>query len=166
MDDIIIRRMTRDDLIAVTALEHEAFPTMPWQEHMFESELSNIVARYLVAQAGDQVIGFAGAHIILDEGHITNIAIAEHARGKGVGRLLATALLQYAANLGVGYMTLEVRQSNAAAQQLYRSLGFVKVTVRKAYYEDNREDAWLMVCDRMPLADPDFIEPETLLLED
>ena len=72
-------------------------------------------------------------------------------------------LMQYAANLGVSYMTLEVRVSNAAAIALYQSLGFFKVSVRPKYYEDNQEDALLMVCDKMPEADPDFAEDESLI---
>lgn len=166
MDELIIRRMEQRDVSHVSALEQAVFPSMPWQEYMFRSELQNMVARYLVAEENGRVIGYAGAHIILDEGHVTNIAVAPDARGKGVGRGLARALLQYASNLGVSYMTLEVRQSNLIAQSLYRSLGFHPVTLRKGYYEDNREDALLMVCDKLPPADPDFTEPETLLLED
>ena len=69
--------------------------------------------------------------------------------------------MQYAANLGVRYMTLEVRVATGAPSA-YESLGFIKVHVRKRYYEDNGEDAWLMVCDRLPGAQEDFEEPETL----
>ena len=83
-------------------------------------------------------------------------------RGKGLGRLLTEGLKQYAANLGVVYMTLEVRRSNIVAQNLYKSLGFIQVGVRKKYYEDNGEDALFMVCDKMPPADEDFEEEETV----
>ena len=81
---------------------------------------------------------------------------------QGIGRLLTAGLMQYAANLGVTYMTLEVRRSNETAQNLYRSLGFIQVGVRKKYYEDNGEDALFMVCDHMPPAQEDFEEPETV----
>ena len=70
--------------------------------------------------------------------------------------------MQYLSNLGASYATLEVRRSNLRAQSLYQSLGFVQLGVRKRYYEDNREDALLMVCDHMPPADPDFEENETV----
>ena len=66
--------------------------------------------------------------------------------------------MQYLSNLGAAYATLEVRVSNERAQHLYKSLGFVSVGKRKRYYEDNGEDAWLMVCENMPDADPDFEE--------
>lgn len=162
MAEPIIRRMVRSDVDAVHALEAACFPA-PWTHAMFVEEMErNPVARYLVLETEGQVIGFAGAHIILDEGHVTNIAVREDHRGRGLGRKLTLALLQYAADLGARYITLEVRPSNEKAIALYKSLGFIKVSVRKRYYEDNGEDAWLMVCDRLPAADPGFSEPETL----
>ena len=95
-----IRRMTLDDLDAVAAIEAATFPT-PWSRHSFEQELTrNVAARYLVAVLDGQVIGYAGAWIILDESHITNIAIAEAFRGNGYGRLLTQALLQYLSEPG------------------------------------------------------------------
>ena len=162
MAGINIRRMTLLDIEAVSRIEAETFPR-PWSLDDFRFEMTeNPVARYLVVQKDDKVLGFAGAHIILDEGHITNVAITKMARGQGLGRLLMESLMQYAANLGVRYITLEVRASNAAAIELYLTLGFIKVNVRQKYYEDNGEDAWLMVCDRLPEASEGFSEAETL----
>lgn len=160
--EVTIRRMTLEDVPAVAAVETATFPT-PWSEDAFRQELtSNAVARYLVAEVDGKVIGFAGAWVILDESHITNIAILDGYRGKGYGRALTSALMQYLSNLGAAYATLEVRKSNLTAQNLYVSLGFIKLGVRKRYYEDNNEDALLMVCDHMPEADPDFEEAETV----
>lgn len=161
-NECTVRRMTLEDLDDVTAIEAATFPT-PWSRESFRQELErNVAARYLVAVKDERVIGYAGAWIILDESHITNIAIAEAERGHGYGRLLTTALMQYLSNLGAAYATLEVRRSNLRAQNLYESLGFVRLGVRKQYYEDNREDAFIMVCDHMPPADPDFEEAETV----
>lgn len=161
-NECTVRRMTLDDLDDVTAIEAATFPT-PWSQESFRQELErNVAARYLVAVKDERVIGYAGAWIILDESHITNIAIEEAERGHGYGRLLTTALMQYLSNLGAAYATLEVRRSNLRAQNLYESLGFVRLGVRKRYYEDNREDAFIMVCDHMPPADPDFEEKETV----
>lgn len=160
-NDCAIRRMTAADVDAVAAIEAATFPT-PWSRDAFESEMRNAAARYLVAEMDGRVIGFAGAWIILDESHITNIAVLKEHRGQGIGRLLTAGLMQYLSNLGAAYATLEVRRSNTVAQNLYASLGFVQLGVRKRYYEDNREDALIMVCDRMPPADPDFEEPETV----
>ena len=162
MDEVIIRPMTAGDLDAVTEIEAATF-ARPWSRESFQQELErNVAARYLVAEKEGSVIGYAGAWIILDESHITNIAVTEAERGKGIGRNLTGQLLQYLSNLGAAYATLEVRESNIRAQNLYRSLGFIQVGKRKKYYEDNQEDALLMVCDRMPEADPDFEEERTV----
>ena len=161
MDNALIRRMTIDDVPQVHAIEQATFP-LPWSLADFTYEMtSNPVARYVVAEQEGVLLGFAGAHIILDEGHITNVAVIKEARGHGLGRLLMDALMQLAANLGARYLTLEVRASNAVAVALYRSLGFIKVSVRKKYYEDNGEDALLMVCDQLPPAQDDFQEDKT-----
>ncbi len=162
MAEPLIRRMGLSDVPAVHALEAACFST-PWSEQDFVYEMTeNKVARYLVIEEAGEVVAFAGAHIILDQGHITNIAVREDRRGRGYGRLITRALMQYAANLGAEYLTLEVRQSNEPAKALYSSLGFLKVSVRKRYYEDTGEDAFLMVCDRLPAADPDFEEAESV----
>ena len=161
MDNALIRRMTIDDVPQVHAIEQATFP-LPWSLADFTYEMtSNPVARYVVAEQEGVLLGFAGAHIILDEGHITNVAVIKEARGHGLGRLLMDALMQLAANLGARYLTLEVRASNAAAVALYQSFGFIKVSVRKKYYEDNGEDALLMVCDQLPPAQDDFQEDKT-----
>ena len=160
-NEYTIRRMTEADVDGVAAVEAVTFPT-PWSREAFASEMKNVAARYLVAEKEGRVIGYAGAWIILDESHITNIAVLKEERGQGVGRALTEGLLQYLSNLGAAYATLEVRKSNGVAQNLYVSLGFIKLGVRKRYYEDNGEDALLMVCDHMPEADPDFEENETV----
>ena len=154
-----IRRMTVDDIPQVCLIENVTF-TPPWSEDSFHREMTeHACARYLVAVSDDgAILAYAGAWMILDEGHITNIAVAPEHRGHGVGRAVTEALMQYAANLGVQYMTLEVRRSNLVAQALYKSVGFIELGVRKRYYEDNQEDALLMVCDHMPDMDENFEE--------
>ncbi len=162
MSDSVVRRMTLKDVDGVHAIEHATF-AKPWKREDFVKEMTtNTCARYLVAEENGRIIGFAGAWIVLDEAHITNIAVTADCRGRGIGRELTQNLLQYAANLGVVYATLEVRRSNEIAQRLYQSLGFEYVGVRKRYYEDNGEDAFLYCCQHMPEPDPDFEEPETV----
>ena len=159
---IRIRRMRMEDVDAVAAIEQATF-ARPWSRESFRQEIErNRAARYLVAEKDGNVIGYAGAWIIIDESHITNIAVAEEERGRGVGRMLTEALMQYISNLGAAYATLEVRVSNERAQRLDKSLGFVSVGKRKRYYEDNGEDAFLMVCEHMPDAEADFEEEETI----
>jgi ribosomal-protein-alanine N-acetyltransferase len=133
---------------------------MPWSRESLMHEMEqNPCARYLVAidETGG-VLAYAGAWIIFDEAHVTNVAVTKAARGQGIGRKIMAALVQYAANLGAQYMTLEVRRGNTVAQNLYKSMGFQELAVRKRYYEDNGEDALLLVCDRMPPAQEDFSE--------
>ncbi len=162
MSDLIIRRMRLEDCAEVHGIEEKVFAT-PWSLRDFEKEMTvNRCARYLVAEEDGRIVGFAGAWMILDESHMTNIAVLPEYRGRGTGRRLMTALMQYASNLGVSYMTLEVRAGNEKAQALYKSLGFIRVSVRKKYYEDNGEDAYLMVTERLPPPEDDFEEDETL----
>lgn len=164
MPEITIRRMTMDDVDGVYAVEIGTFVDA-WSRDAFVSDMKNPVARYLVAEQDGKIIGYAGAWVILDESHITNIAVLKEHRGQGTGKRLTQGLLQYLSNLGAAYATLEVRRSNDIAQNLYKSLGFVQLGVRKRYYADNGEDALIMVCDHMPAADPDFTEAETVFEE-
>jgi len=166
MRDTLIRRMALMDVDAVHAVETASFPK-PWTRQDFVREMTeNVCARYLVAENNGEVIGFAGAWIVLDEAHVTNIAVLPAHRGRGVGKALTAALMQYAANLGVVYATLEVRRSNETAKRLYASMGFEYVGVRKRYYEDNGEDALIYCCQRMPPAQADFSENETVSEEE
>ncbi len=158
VESVAIRRMTLEDVPQVHAIERQTFAE-PWSYQSFVDEMEkNACARYLVAEANGRIIAYAGAWLVFEEGHVTNIAVSKEARGRGVGTAVTRALMQYAANLGVQYMTLEVRKSNLAAQRLYQSLGFETLGVRKRYYEDNGEDAYLMVCQHMPEIQQDFSE--------
>lgn len=162
MSEVIIRRMTLDDVDGVHYIEENTFPK-PWSRDSFVQEMTkNHCARYLVAELDGKIIGFAGAWIVLDEAHITNIAVLKDYRGQKIGERLTAELMQYAANLGVVYMTLEVRRSNLVAQNLYKKLNFEYVGIRKKYYEDNGEDAFLFCCQHMPEINPDFEEAETV----
>ena len=158
MSEPVIRFMRLRDVDAVASIEQETF-ARPWSRESFRQEITrNAVARYLVAEEDGTILGYAGAWVILDESHITNIAVREAARGRGIGKKLTAELLQVLSNLGACYATLEVRVSNVRAQNLYKSLGFVSVGKRKRYYEDNNDDAFLMVCEHLPEADPEYTE--------
>ena len=155
---IICRRMTLEDVPQVHEIELKTFHT-PWTYQSFVDEMTtNKCARYVVAEDDGKILGYAGAWLVFDEGHITNIAVDEAARGRGIGTMVTKALMQYAANMGVQYMTLEVRKSYLVAQGLYKKLGFIELGVRKRYYEDNGEDAYLYVCQNMPEIEEDFEE--------
>ena len=118
MPEITIRRMTMDDVDGVYAVEIGTFVDA-WSRDAFVSDMKNPVARYLVAEQDGKIIGYAGAWVILDESHITNIAVLKEHRGQGTGKRLTHGLLQYLSNLGAAYATLEVRRSNEIAQNLY-----------------------------------------------
>ncbi len=130
--------MTRDDLDGVLAIEEETF-SPPWSRASYESELESPVACYLVLE-DEEILGYAGMWMILDEGHITTVAIAPKLRGDGYGKLLLHAIMTHAEHCGVKRMTLEVRRSNKAARSLYERSGFVATGERKGYYEGG-EDA-------------------------
>ena len=161
MAEIITRLMTAEDVDAVHEIDLASF-AIPWTRDAFAKEAENKCARYLVLCEDGKPVAYAGVWFVLDEGHITNIAVLKEERGQGIGRQLTHGLMQYLSNLGAAYATLEVRKSNEVAQNLYKSLGFIKLGVRKRYYEDNGEDALIMVCDHMPEADPDFEEADTI----
>ena len=93
------------------------------------------------------IIGFSGIWVLVDEAHITNIALRQDYQGKGLGELLLIATIDLSMTLNVRVMTLEVRASNEIAQKLYGKYGFEKVGLRRGYYLDNREDAVIMTTE-------------------
>ena len=139
-----VRPMTLDDLDGVMAVEQESFLT-PWSRSAFEEELvKNRLARYLVALDADSIVGYAGTWLVINEAHVTNVAVHAGRRREGIGRLLMEALMQMARDAGMESMTLEVRVSNEAAKTLYQQLGFVSAGVRKNYYSETKEDALIL----------------------
>jgi [ribosomal protein S18]-alanine N-acetyltransferase len=95
----------------------------------------------------DYITGFIGLWLMVDEAHIINIAVSQSYRGKGIGELLLIAGIEMSSRLKASVVTLEVRASNSIAQNLYNKYGFAKVGVRKGYYTDNKEDAFIMTTD-------------------
>ena len=146
---ISIRRMTSSDIPEAEAIEAEAFPLEPTRTP-FQRELDNRLSGLLVAcdRAGS-VLAFSSLWFIVDEAHLLTIAVAAANRRLGFGWQLMVASLEAAIDRETTMMTLEVRASNTAAQQLYRKLGFRKVGIRKGYYTDNHEDALIMTVDRI-----------------
>jgi ribosomal-protein-alanine N-acetyltransferase len=135
--------MDRSHLSSVAELERMCFTT-PWNEAMLEEELYNPTASFLVAEGEDgQVLGYAGLHVVLDEGYIDNVAVRPAYRRTGVADRLLDVFCRFGeANLA--FLTLEVRPSNTAAVALYEKHGFHEVGRRKDYYENPTEDALLL----------------------
>ena len=139
----VVRIMEYKDIDSILDLEHKCF-SLPWSKGMFEDELVNPNAIYLVLEISGRICGYAGMWKIINEGHITNVAVHPDYRRKGYGTLLIKSLIQYAMDNGIEALTLEVRVSNTAAISLYESLGFRVEGRRKRYYSDNNEDAYIM----------------------
>lgn len=139
-----IRFMTTMDIDDVLEIERDAFP-VPWTREAFYNELkTNEYAHYVVLEAGNEIAGYCGVWIVAGEAHITNIAIHSKHRGKGFGKMLFQKVIELAKMYGAEKMTLEVRASNAVAQNMYKKFGFVPGGIRKKYYQDNGEDALVM----------------------
>ncbi|SKA81016.1 ribosomal-protein-alanine N-acetyltransferase [Clostridium sp. USBA 49] len=118
--------------------------TTSWSYESIKEELNNKFAKYVVAKINDIVIGFGGVWLILDEGHITNIAVHPEYRGIGAGDMIVEALIELCKLEGIKSMTLEVRASNIIAQNLYKKHGFIEAGIRKNYYSDTKEDGIIM----------------------
>ncbi|SFA57904.1 [SSU ribosomal protein S18P]-alanine acetyltransferase [Anoxybacillus pushchinoensis] len=142
--DVSFRFMTLQDLDRIIEIEQLSF-TLPWSRSSFYQELTNNpYARYIVLEYDRQVIGYCGMWLVMDEAHITNIAVLPQFRGKKLGEALMRQAMALAREEGAKTMTLEVRVSNVVAQSLYRKLGFLNGGIRKRYYSDNQEDALVM----------------------
>jgi ribosomal-protein-alanine N-acetyltransferase len=145
--------MTPADLDRVMELEDQAF-TNPWSRQMVRSELDHDWSTVLLAEetgpAGRTILGFAIFWVVVDELHILNVAVDRAVRRQGLGRKLMDAALAAGRQRACRISNLEVRRSNTAAIKLYESLGFRAVGMRPAYYQDDREDAVVMILDLYP----------------
>lgn len=142
--------MQEKHIAALAELERLCF-SAPRSEAVLRGEIYNPLARFFVAEYRDdagqvQVAGYAGMQNIAGECYVEDIAVFPALRGQGIGRALTITLLKTAREERSAFVTLEVRQSNAAAIHLYHSLGFVEVGVRKHFYTKPVEDAVLMTC--------------------
>lgn len=141
---MIVRRATIEDAKEIFAIEMECF-SVPWSLDSIETELLNEDKKlYYVIEDINGVVGYAGAWIVYDEGQITNIAIRPSARRQGFGAKLTSALIEECFKRGMHEIFLEVRISNLSALSLYRQLGFTVKGMRKNYYSEPKEDAYIM----------------------
>lgn len=115
-----------------------------WNMESIEKELSNKLAKYFVALDGDKVIGFIGMWIVLDEGDITNIAVHPDYRKQGIGDLLMNSLVSLCKESKINSLTLEVREGNIPAQNLYKKHEFKEEGLRKNFYDNPKENAIIM----------------------
>jgi ribosomal-protein-alanine N-acetyltransferase len=143
-EELVIVPMEQPDVPQVLRIEQQAFPTQ-WPADAFYNELNaNKLAHYFVGRCDGTIVAYGGIWVILEDAHVTTIAVDERFRGRGIGEAMLVRLIDEALAHGASWMTLEVRESNAAAQRLYRKYGFTTVTARKGYYSDNNESALVM----------------------
>lgn len=143
MSELSFRPMQKGDVPRIAELERLCFRS-PWSAKALAGELKNPAARYRVGLVGSSIEAYAGMWILYDEAHITNVAVSPDFRRQGFGRAIMLEMLQTALLYGASQMTLEVRESNLAAQGLYEGLGFENAGRRKRYYADTGEDAFIM----------------------
>jgi [ribosomal protein S18]-alanine N-acetyltransferase len=139
-----IQPMTTADIAAVTRIERASFTTI-WPSDAFYNELStNKLAHYFVGRYEDRVVAYGGVWVILEDSHVTTLAVDPEYRGRRFGEVLLLRLIDEAIDRGAAWITLEVRESNVVAQRLYRKYGFTTVTMRSGYYSDDNESALIM----------------------
>lgn len=152
--NIRIRPMLLADVERVVQIDKLSF-TLPWSERTYRLELTeNSAAHLIVAELEDQlkqpVVGYVGFWFIVDEAHISTLAVHPDFRGQGIGRRLLEEALVEALRRGADLVTLEVRASNQRPIDLYKKFGFQVKARKPRYYRDNHEDALLMVLDDLP----------------
>ena len=152
-----IRRMAVEDVPAVTQLDRISF-TLPWTERSFHFEVtSNPASRCWVAESGGVLAGVVVAWLLVDEVHIATIATHPDFRRQGIAQALLAHVLKLGAEEGAVSSFLEVRESNSAAQALYRKFGYEETGRRPRYYKDNGENAILMTLENLQ----DRVDTET-----
>lgn len=138
-----IIRMTANHATAVAALEQICFSS-PWSENAIVHEVENPISCWLVAEDNDQVVGYVGSQYGFGEADMMNLAVSPQYRKQGIGQKLVQKLIEQLDGLSVKSLTLEVRQSNAAAVSLYEKMGFQQVGLRPNYYQKPREAALIL----------------------
>ncbi len=140
---INFREMTAADIPAIVGVEAQSFYDA-WNENMLLNEINNSLTTYLVMEEQGKLVGYAGFWLVAGEAQVTRVAVVEAERGQGYGTRLTAALVNKAWELGADAVTLEVRESNIAAQKAYLTCGFASEGIRPNYYEDNHENAVIM----------------------
>ena len=137
--------MQKDYLDEVLKVEEQAYGEHHWSKESFFNELNNQLAKYYCAfNEQGELVGYCGCWQIMEEAHITNVAVSPNFRRQNIGEALLIAIIKSCYKEMVKYLTLEVRVSNEPAIKLYEKYGFKSLGVRKGYYQDNNEDALIM----------------------
>lgn len=135
--------ITKADAKELACLDKECF-SLPWSENSFLNEVSNPLSHYVIARSDNKIVGYAGFWEVVDEGQITNIAVLKEYRRQKIAEKMLEELLKKAYSKKLVSLSLEVRESNVAAINLYQKFNFKTVGVRKNYYKNPTENAVLM----------------------
>ena len=146
MDTVVIRDMRPEDVPAAAAIERSSF-SMPWSENSFYSEVYGRYSITRVAVINDHIAGYIIARLILDEGHLLDMAVKSSARRRGISRKLMEDVIRGLRLNRCKAFYLEVRASNVAARRLYENMGFAIIGTRKTYYKNPVEDACIMMLE-------------------
>ncbi|RPJ24143.1 MAG: ribosomal-protein-alanine N-acetyltransferase [Chloroflexi bacterium] len=144
-----IRKMTLEDIPVVIDLDRKSF-SLPWPERSFRFEVTdNPASRCWVAEVNGRVVGMIVVWLIVDEAHVATLATHPDFRRQGIAQGLLSHALRHMIDEGARSSFLEVRESNLAAQDMYRKFGYEETGRRRRYYKDNDEDAILMNLDSL-----------------
>lgn len=147
--DYSLEKVSDRHLDAILEIEKSCFSS-PWSRSALENQMRSRQCSFIAAVSGEAVLGYAGLMSVVDEGYISNVAVSPQFRRLGVADALIDELIARTRDK-LSFMTLEVRESNTAAIELYKKHGFKTVGIRKNYYDRPKEDALLMTL---------FFEPE------
>ncbi len=148
--NVTIFKMQPDDVAEVVRLEALSYGAHHWSEDSFLNEISNNLARYYcLKDENSKILGYIGFWIIFEEAHVTTISVHPEYRHKHLAQTLLTECIECCYREKVKYITLEVRVSNTAAITFYEKFGFSSIGTRKAYYQDNNEDALIMFTENI-----------------
>ncbi|MCD7905722.1 MAG: tRNA (adenosine(37)-N6)-threonylcarbamoyltransferase complex dimerization subunit type 1 TsaB [Clostridiales bacterium] len=141
--EVIFRPMKKGDIDSMAEIEKKCF-AVPWFKKMILDDYKNGLTYYIICEKGGKVIGYGGMWHVINEGHITNIALTPEEQGRGLGRRLVNEIIKLAKEKHMIGITLEVRAGNKKAIKLYESVGFKPEGIRPEYYSDNKESALIM----------------------
>jgi len=148
-EEIAFLFLKEADIEEVMEIEKASFPT-PWTRGMFMEEVSRKdFSFFIIARLKDGIAGYGGFWLVLDEAHLGNLAVTPRLRRRGIGERILKELIEMGKSKGVNLMTLEVRESNEKARALYEKMKFKLVAIRKGYYSDTKEDAYLYINDKL-----------------
>lgn len=143
MKNLAICPMTLQDLELIKDELNEKFDDF-WTYGILKSEIANINSKYIVAKYQNEIVGFAGFTIILDEANIMNIVTKKEKRNQGIASSLLESLISFAREIKANSITLEVNSNNSPAIHLYEKFNFKRIGLRKKYYH-NTDDALIMI---------------------